>query len=69
MPKEAKKPLLSRELMEQLMFGTERVRRFTQDSPVLPDVWLEYTKVREDDKSGLTPPVASEEKFPLKSFC
>lgn len=24
------------------MFGTGRVRRFTQDSPVLPDVWLEY---------------------------
>jgi hypothetical protein len=30
--------------MEDLMFGTGRVRRFTQDSPVLPDVWLEYAK-------------------------
>ena len=24
------------------MFGAGRVRRFTQDSPVLPDVWLQY---------------------------
>jgi hypothetical protein len=33
---------VSRKLIEDLMFGTGRVRRFTQDSPVLPDVWLEY---------------------------
>ena len=38
------RPKLDRNLMEQLMFGTGRVRRFTQDSPVLPDVWLEYAK-------------------------
>jgi len=31
-----------RSTLEKLMFGTGRVRRFTQDSPVLPDVWLEY---------------------------
>ncbi len=42
---------LERELMEQLMFGTGRVRRFTQDSPVLPDVWLEYAK---GPREGLT---------------
>jgi len=24
------------------IFGTEQLKRFTQDSPVLPDVWLEY---------------------------
>jgi len=35
-------PSISRKLIEDLMFGTGRVRRFTQDSPVLPDVWLEY---------------------------
>jgi hypothetical protein len=35
-------PKLDRKLMEQLMFGTGTVRRFTQDSPVLPDVWLQY---------------------------
>jgi hypothetical protein len=33
---------MSRKLIEDLVFGTGRVRRFTQDSPVLPDVWLEY---------------------------
>src|ERR1700724_99158 len=36
---------LDRHLMEQLMFGAGRVRRFTQDSPILPDVWLEYAQV------------------------
>jgi len=51
--------LLSRELMEQLMFGAGRVRRFTQDSPVLPDVWLEYTKA-----TRLTSEVASSDPFP-----
>lgn len=41
--KSTKKPVyLDRSLIEQLMFGSGRVRRFTQDSPVLPDVWLEY---------------------------
>ena len=30
--------------LEDLIFGTERQRRFTQDSPVLPDVWAEYNK-------------------------
>jgi len=39
---------LDRNLMEQLMFGTGRVRRFTQDSPILPDVWLAYAKEPED---------------------
>jgi hypothetical protein len=41
-------PKLDRELVEQLMFGTGRVRRFTQGSPILPDVWLEYAKTREE---------------------
>jgi hypothetical protein len=47
---------LDRKLMEQLMFGTGRVRRFTQDSPVLPDVWLEYMK-EADDETGSFPAV------------
>jgi len=38
-------PKLDRKMMEQLMFGTGTVRRFTQDSPVLPDVWLRYMAV------------------------
>ena len=33
---------LERWLVEQLLFGSGHVRRFTQDSPVLPDVWIEY---------------------------
>ncbi len=40
---------LDRDLMEQLLFGTGRARRFTQDSPVLPDVWLEYAKQPAED--------------------
>jgi serine protease AprX len=38
--------------MEQLLFGTGRARRFTQDSPVLPDVWLQYAKQPEDAAGG-----------------
>lgn len=30
--------------LEKLIFGTPRLRRFTQDSPVLPDVWLAYNE-------------------------
>lgn len=33
---------LTRRFVEELMFGAGRVRRFTQDTPVLPDVWLAY---------------------------
>ena len=34
-------PLTEREL-EEVIYGSERFRRYTQDSPVMPDVWLEY---------------------------
>ena len=40
---------LDRTFVEQLMFGTGRARRFTQDSPVLPDVWLAYVGALEED--------------------
>ena len=33
---------LTAEQLEELIFGTERFRRFTQDSPVMPDVWIAY---------------------------
>jgi serine protease AprX len=33
---------LKREWLEELIFGKDVARRFTQDSPVLPDVWIEY---------------------------
>jgi hypothetical protein len=55
---------LDRELMEQLMFGTGRVRRFTQDSPVLPDVWLEYAKGPGDEATRLASKAESEDPFP-----
>jgi serine protease AprX len=48
------KPYLERWLVEQLMFGSGRVRRFTQDSPVLPDVWLEYALDPKDFVNQLT---------------
>ncbi|HEX5757591.1 MAG TPA: S8 family serine peptidase [Thermoanaerobaculia bacterium] len=54
---------LSRELLEQLMLGTGRVRRFTQDTPVLPDVWLEYAK-GPDDPTRRTGGGAGEDPFP-----
>jgi serine protease AprX len=33
---------LTRERLEELIFGTDRFRRYTQDSPVMPDVWIAY---------------------------
>ncbi len=45
--------LLSEKEIEYLIFGTERQRRFTQDSPVLPDVWLEYNKTGPDEPVDL----------------
>jgi serine protease AprX len=35
---------IRREWFEQLIFRGAAARRFTQDSPVLPDVWLEYAQ-------------------------
>jgi subtilisin family serine protease len=36
------RPALSRRFLEELIFSFDGSRRFTQDSPVLPDVWLYY---------------------------
>jgi serine protease AprX len=33
---------LKREWIEALVFGDEESRRYTQDSPILPDVWIRY---------------------------
>src|SRR4051812_44871793 len=30
--------------IEKLVFGSESARRFTQDSPVLPDVWIAFAR-------------------------
>jgi hypothetical protein len=32
---------ITREDMESLIYG-KTMRRFTQDTPVLPDVWIDY---------------------------
>src|SRR4051812_42968325 len=40
----AKKELIAREDLEKLIYGHGGARRFTQDSPVLPDVWIEFGK-------------------------
>ena len=57
-------PKLERKLIEQLMFGTGRVRRFTQDSPVLPDVWIEYAKGPGEEDGRLTGPAGTDDPFP-----
>ena len=57
-------PDLNRPLIEQLMFGTGRVRRFTQDSPVLPDVWIEYAKGPGEEAERLTGPSGTGDPFP-----
>ena len=33
---------IDRKLAEDLIFGGEKLRRFTQDSPILPDIWSRY---------------------------
>jgi serine protease AprX len=55
---------LERWVVEQLLFGSGRVRRFTQDTPVLPDVWIEYAtdpKTKQEEltrrRDGLHPPL------------
>jgi subtilisin family serine protease len=55
---------LDRDLMEQLMFGTGRVRRFTQDTPVLPDVWLEYARGPGEAGARLTAPTDATDPHP-----
>ncbi len=34
----------NREKIEDLIFGQSGQRRFTQDSPILPDVWIAYCR-------------------------
>lgn len=43
-------PDAGRRLVEELMFGGGSVRRFTQDSPVLPDVWIRYFNARKKEE-------------------
>ncbi|HWK89215.1 MAG TPA: hypothetical protein VNP72_04445, partial [Longimicrobium sp.] len=36
---------IKREWLEELIFASGDARRFTQDSPVLPDVWIRYAQL------------------------
>jgi serine protease AprX len=45
-------PRMTREGLELLMFGSGRVRRFTTDTPVLPDVWLRYAGLDTASEDG-----------------
>lgn len=62
----AKQPpqILDRKWMEQLIFGNHRARRFTQDSPILPDVWMEYAKGPRERELGPTSPPTTDDPFP-----
>ena len=39
---------IERAWLEELIFSGDAPRRFTQDSPVLPDVWLAYAEAAEE---------------------
>lgn len=39
-----KGPSVERKACERVMFGLGHARRFTQDSPILPDVWLKFAE-------------------------
>src|SRR5512134_76740 len=44
-PREAEERAMKRREIERLFYGEpEHQRRFTQDFPILPDVWIEYGK-------------------------
>jgi serine protease AprX len=49
---------LKRHELEQLIFGSEESRRYTQDSPVLPDVWMAFGENPDDDVDLLLTPHA-----------
>jgi subtilisin family serine protease len=36
--------MVERKACEEVMFGVGHARRFTQDSPILPDVWLKFAE-------------------------
>ena len=44
---------LGKEELEELLLGPKRGRRFTQDSPIYPDVWLAYRDRPATDREDL----------------
>lgn len=45
-------PVREQELIQELLFGSGSARRFTQDTPVLPDVWLECWRLAAEGASA-----------------
>jgi hypothetical protein len=56
---------VKRELVEDLIFGDHGQQRFTQDSPVLPDVWIEYARDPKQTVDLLLEPVREAEPSAL----
>ena len=50
---------LSNDELETLIYGSGPGRRFTQDSPVMPDVWLEYGRTSDRVDLLLTPQIGT----------
>ena len=46
---------LTRDQMDALLYGGRRNPRFTQDSPVLPDVWIRYAEAPDEPHELLLP--------------
>jgi serine protease AprX len=46
-------PTLSRKDLEDVIFRSPSVRRYTQDSPILPDVWFEFGQKGPEDRVDL----------------
>lgn len=49
---------IEREQLEQVIFGKGGGRRFTQDSAILPDVWIKYGKEPDEPRELLLNPYA-----------
>jgi serine protease AprX len=47
---------LTRDQMDALLYGGRRNPRFTQDSPVLPDVWIRYAEAPDEPHELLLTP-------------
>src|SRR4051812_24865348 len=49
---------IDRDELTRWIFGSDEARRYTQDSPVLPDVWLAYGAAPDDPVDLLLTPHA-----------
>ena len=55
-PEEGQPGKLTREQMDALLYGGRSSPRFTQDSPVLPDVWIKYAEAPNEPHELLLTP-------------